>query len=127
MQVTSADMQMAPLTKLEQEGKLEKVFGDLGPRTLEWYKLGLSRCSCVARIETKTGRGMGTGFIVDGGEVHRSFRDSFLVLTNAHVISSDPDIEPTLRPDKARGSFECWLDGCQSYDVCACCLELPAG
>jgi len=126
-QLTKSDVQLGPLTKLQRDGKLEKVFGDEGFKTFEWYRLGLSRCSSVARFETKTGRGMGTGFVVDGGDVHPSLRGRFLVLTNAHVISNDPNVQPALRPEQARVSFECWLNKPQHFEVARFVWSSPPG
>jgi hypothetical protein len=86
---------------------LEKVFGHDGFRTLEWYRTGLERCRAIARIETRGGRGMGTGWLIDAptffpgrpaGEV--------LLVTNAHVVSpSGSTRSAPLSPAGARANF----------------------
>ena len=55
-----------------REPAFEKVFGDAGPQSLTWYREGLSRAQAVARIETRTGRGIGTGFLIRAGDFFRS-------------------------------------------------------
>jgi tetratricopeptide (TPR) repeat protein/V8-like Glu-specific endopeptidase len=64
---------------------LERVFGSTRFLSLQWYREGLERCRAVARIETLTGRGIGTGFLVAGAALHPSLPPQVL-LTNAHVI-----------------------------------------
>jgi hypothetical protein len=92
---------------MRTEPGLEKVFGQDGFRTLEWYRTGLERCRAIARIETRGGRGMGTGWLIDGptfftgrpaGEV--------LLLTNAHVITPGGSTRSApLSPAGARANF----------------------
>jgi hypothetical protein len=73
-------------------GQLQKVFGDVGPMSVDWWELGLKRARSVAAIYGPGPMGMrrvGTGFLIkikvcNGGDV------GCFVLTNAHVIG-DPD------------------------------------
>jgi hypothetical protein len=72
--------------------QLQKVFGDVGPMSVEWWQLGLKRARSVAAIYGPGSMGprrVGTGFLVRvktrGGE-----DVGYFVLTNAHVIG-DPD------------------------------------
>ncbi len=100
-----ADLQ--EVDAMRADPALEKVFGQDGFRTLEWYRTGLERCRAIARIETRSGRGMGTGWLIDGptflagrpaGEV--------LLLTNAHVISpAGSGRSAPLSPAHARANF----------------------
>ncbi|MCY2963208.1 MAG: serine protease [Planctomycetota bacterium] len=64
----------------------EKVFGADGPKTLEWYLKGLELCHSVARFENRTGRGLGTGFVIRGGDLKADWNDDLLIVTNAHVL-----------------------------------------
>ncbi|MCE9555707.1 MAG: trypsin-like peptidase domain-containing protein [Planctomycetes bacterium] len=127
MPLQSADMDMRPLLKLEREGQLEKVFGKEGFKSLMWYKTGLSRCSCVARFETKMGNGMGTGFVVDGKDVHESLAGKVLVLTNAHVVSDESGSRPALRSRDAVVTFECRPAGSKRYEVDRIVWSSPPG
>jgi pimeloyl-ACP methyl ester carboxylesterase len=127
MELNAADMAMKPLLKLEREGKLEKVFGDESYKTLKWYRLGLSRCSSVARFETKMGRGMGTGFVVNGDDIHPKLAGKFLILTNAHIVSETTAVQPALRPDEAVVTFECWPECEKQYEIESVIWSSPPG
>lgn len=95
----------------EDEG-FEKILGHDRTVTLRWYRTGLDRCLAVARIETRAGKGVGTGFLVRGGDLHPSLEDELVLLTNAHVVSNDPmaQVKGALHPQKAVVTFE-MLDG----------------
>jgi V8-like Glu-specific endopeptidase len=75
----------------QRAGRLEKVFGADKFQTLQWYRRGLECCSAVARVETPTGRGLGTGWLLAGRDWPATSPEPLLV-TNAHVVS------PTTRP-----------------------------
>ncbi|HYO13527.1 MAG TPA: serine protease [Thermoanaerobaculia bacterium] len=77
------------------EGGLEKVFGFEKSVALRWYRTGLERCSAIGRVESRTGKGFGTGFLVRGGDLHPRFGSELLLLTNAHVLSNDPRVQST--------------------------------
>jgi len=86
----------------------EKVFGTDSFTGLESYRLGLERCRAIALIRIPgEARGFGTGFLIRGGELHPSYGDELLLMTNAHVISDDPR---SIRPSEAEVIFEA-LDG----------------
>ncbi len=89
--------------------QLEKVLGKEGVVTLGWYKIGLDRAQVVAKILNPAGDGFGTGFLIRGGDLLPALGDETLLLTNAHVVSSDPDIRTrfgSLDPDDATVLFE---------------------
>jgi hypothetical protein len=94
----------------ETPGKtLEKVLGKEGVVTLGWYKLGLDRARVVAKILNPAGDGYGTGFLVRGADLLPAYGDAILLLTNAHVVSSDPAVRArhgSLDPDDATIVFE---------------------
>jgi S1-C subfamily serine protease len=67
--------------------RLEAVFGAGRFTSLNWFKLALERCGCVAKIGTDTVSGVGTGWLVRGGDLVESLGDEVLLVTNEHVIS----------------------------------------
>lgn len=98
--------------------KYEKTFGDDSFQTYAWYKIGEARCRAVARIGRETSKGFGTGFLLKGSELHENFGDELVLITNAHVVSNDPEVIGThgsLLPHEAVITFEAL--GTQSYKV----------
>lgn len=96
-------------TTIRETRELEKTFGSDSYVSLSWYRLGLERCRGVAQIRTATGDGIGTGFLVRGSDLAPALDGSFLLLTNAHVVSDDPavqDDKKALAPDEAVVYFE---------------------
>jgi hypothetical protein len=86
---------------------LEKVLGNSeGTLTLQWYRTGLERSRAVARIETRDGQAVGSGFLLRGKDVHPSFGNKLLLVTCAHVLSDDPNVKSALRSQEARVTFE---------------------
>jgi V8-like Glu-specific endopeptidase len=89
---------------------LEAVLGDTRFVPLRWYRTGLLRCAGVARIETQWGQGFGTGFLIRGEDLHPALTGETVLLTNAHVISSDPTVRkrfpPGTPPERTRVRFE---------------------
>jgi hypothetical protein len=85
--------------------KFEKVFGEDATRTLEWYKKGLDQTLSIARVERLTGKGHGTGWLVNRADFFAGNSKQKLLVTNAHVIS--PSAYPNaLAPDEARANFQ---------------------
>jgi hypothetical protein len=88
---------------------LEKVLGREGVVTLSWYRIGLDRTRSVAKILNKLEDGFGTGFLVRGRDLAPGLGDTLLLLTNAHVISNDPEVQAkhgSLEPGDAVITFE---------------------
>ena len=77
--------------------QLEQILGKDGVVSLKWYQQGLERARSVAQIRTSTGEGYGTGFLVRGGDIVAELGDELLLLTNAHVVSDDPDVQKAER------------------------------
>ena len=73
---------------------LEALLGADGFVTYGWYQSGLSCCASVARIETRAGRGFGTGWLVNGGDFGAKWAGETLLITNKHVISPAVDGRP---------------------------------
>jgi len=108
VEVNAVDLASAPPTGQAVQKQLQKVLGSTQFVTLNWYRRGLERCRSVVRIEheMEPERGEGTGFLLRGGDLKESWGDRLLLLTNAHVVSSDPTVRAALRPEKARVSFK---------------------
>jgi hypothetical protein len=67
------------------DSHLERVLGETRYRSLSWYRRGLERCRAVARVETESEYGIGTGFLVRGPDLYPHLPERVL-LTNAHVV-----------------------------------------
>jgi len=89
-----------------EDPKLEKAFTNNSFRTYEWFKTGTNRCQAVARIGRLTSTGTGTGFLLKGESLHDSLAGELVLLTNAHVVSEDPEEKHALRPAQAVVIFE---------------------
>jgi hypothetical protein len=87
------------------EHAFERILGDTGTQTFIWLKNGLQRADAVAMIRQGDGRGVGTGFLVRGGDLNPSWGDERLLLTNAHVVSDDP-ADQALPGETAFATFE---------------------
>lgn len=101
----SVRAELGELGPLQTAG-LQKVFGAERFKSLDWYRRGLARCVAVARIGRETSKGVGTGFLVRGSSLHPSLGEELLLLTNAHVISEDPEVPIAMTPDEAIVTFE---------------------
>jgi V8-like Glu-specific endopeptidase len=89
--------------------ELEKILGIDGVVTLRWFQMALERCRGVAQIRTSTGEAIGTGFLVQGKDLKPVFGEELLLLTNAHVISNDSNVQKdkgSLAPEDAVVFFE---------------------
>jgi hypothetical protein len=94
---------------IEQQSaaRLERVHGFDRFQTLQWYRQGLECCSAIARIETESGRGIGTGWLLQGGDWLQPASDAPLLVTNAHVVSpADRPFPGALRPADAVANFQ---------------------
>jgi hypothetical protein len=86
------------------------VLGDTGLLTHRWMCQGLQRARAVAKIRQSDGQGVGTGFLVRGGDLHPSLGDESLLLTNAHVVSNDPAHRAAVSGEDAEIGFEALAD-----------------
>jgi hypothetical protein len=107
--VTPAEVREAvkPAT-VEAAASLEKVFGADAFTSYETYLHGARRARTVARIGREVGgRSDGTGFLIRGADLAERFRDEeWLLVTNAHVISTQAEHEPAIFPDEAVVTFQ---------------------
>ncbi len=99
-----------------RSGGLEKTFGAVGGVTVKWWTMAMERLQTVARIENKTGRGMGTAFLVRGGDLNPAWGDELVAVTNAHVVSNSPYMRGTLTPPEAVVNFT-MLEGVEPIAV----------
>jgi V8-like Glu-specific endopeptidase len=82
------------------------VFGVDKFQTLQWYRRGLECCGAIARVETPTGRGLGTGWLLAGRDWPAAFPEPLLV-TNAHVVSPPTRPYPgAVLPSDAVANFQ---------------------
>lgn len=65
---------------------LEAIFGTDKAQTYKWYKLGLDQCNSVARIERRSGKGHGTGWLARAADFFPG-EPGVLLVTNDHVVS----------------------------------------
>jgi hypothetical protein len=89
--------------------QLEKVLGREGVVSLRWYQTGLDRCRAVGQVQDRFGNGIGTGFLVRGGDFAAALAGRLLLLTNAHVVSDDLGVQAkhgSLAPEDAQIAFE---------------------
>jgi hypothetical protein len=83
--VRPVDVDNDALGRIDQDRRLQKVFGNERFTTTKWFRNALDRCRAVARVEDEVGDGVGTGFLVEGAGLHPSLPPVVLV-TNAHVV-----------------------------------------
>jgi hypothetical protein len=83
--VGPTDVDNDALGRIDQDRRLQKVFGSERFTTTRWFSNALDRCRAVARIEDEVGDGVGTGFLVEGAGLHPSLPPVVLI-TNAHVV-----------------------------------------
>lgn len=120
VEITNLAQTLATARTLESDKQFEKVLGIDRYKTFQWYRTGLERAAGVAQIMNRSGNGIGSGFIVQGTDIHQSFGEEWIVVTNAHVISDDP-LEQSSSPaslpaDEAQIRFEA-IDPEQLYAV----------
>lgn len=105
------------------EDTLEKVFGSASARSYTWMAAALGRAKAVARIETATGDGKGTGFLVRASALFPDAPPTEAVLvTNSHVLGKK---YPTaLRVSDAVVRFEA-VDLQRTFQVTEILFESP--
>lgn len=99
----------AETPRVLKSSSLERVRQRLEPpdvRQLEWYRVGIARGEAVARIESRSGTPVGTGFLLRGAELHESLGDEPVLITCPDLVSDDPASRNALRPYEAVAVFE---------------------
>lgn len=107
---TNLAKDLALVSTLEADQEFEKVLGKDRYKTFQWYRTGLDRAASVAQILDRFGNGHGSGFLVRGKDIHHTFGEEWVVVTNTHVISDDlleqSALPPSLPPDEVKIKFE---------------------
>jgi len=85
---------------------LEKVLGSVRYHSYKFMLRSIERARAVARIEEGTGQGFGTGFLVRAKDLHDNLGDGYVLITNAHVVSDDPNVKDALAPEDAVVTFQ---------------------
>lgn len=69
---------------------LEKVLGDTGTLTFDWYKTGMKRAMSVASVTDESGRRQGTAFAIDNKKLGLPDPEpgTMNLMTNFHVLNS---------------------------------------
>ena len=104
--ISASEIQDGIFNKEQMLPKPEKVFGADSYQTYEWYMKGAQRCLLIARIGREKTKGFGTGFLMNGADLHPDLANEMVLLTNAHVVTNDPNEREALRPEEALVSFE---------------------
>jgi len=88
-------------------GRYEAVFGSDRFDSLQNYRRGLERCASVARIGRSAETGVGTGFIIPGRVLCEKLPESFVLVTNAHVVSENDNERASgaVHPEEAVVTF----------------------
>lgn len=102
-QITISKTELVSMEKVTQEN-YEKVLGDIGPTTFTFIQHGFEVARSVVLIR-QNGRGMGTGFLVRGGDLNSTLGDELFVLTNSHVVSDPPKLDAA-SPDEVTLTLE---------------------
>jgi hypothetical protein len=105
LELTSAQLQGTGAALDDPGPRLERVLGTVRPQTLTWLRAGMERARSVALIRGPGGRGIGTGFLVRGGDLNPSLGEELVVMTNAHVVSDLQD-DGGVEPEQAIITFE---------------------
>ncbi|MDW9433491.1 DUF4071 domain-containing protein [Sinorhizobium meliloti] len=108
--VLSLTPQQVQRTAKADVASFEKILGNIGVQTYWWVRTAMERARSVALICQPDGRGVGTGFLVRGRDLHEPLGDELFLLTNAHVVSDSPEQRGALRSDKASITFEATAD-----------------
>lgn len=109
LEIASDELVAQQKQAIELTGDLqyERILGRDSFVRLRWLASALERAKSVARIENRlTGKGIGTGFLVRGGDFHPDYGDEILLLTNAHVLSDIATIHGALSARRALVTFE---------------------
>jgi hypothetical protein len=115
---------------------LERVLGEPGIVTWEWMRTGLARAAAVGVIRRADGRGVGTGFLVQGAELDPRLGEGLVLVTNAHVLSHDAADRPAAEATASDVLFEAapgrpafrirellWSSPVEALDACVARLD----
>ena len=119
--IQDLSQEVASAEKIVSDKKYEAILGEDRYKTYNWYVLGLERATSVAKVVNRVGDGIGTGFLVKGSDIHPSVTEDWVFLTNAHVISEDPQEQSgtprSLAPDDAVVVFQAGPDAGKTFEI----------
>lgn len=130
MALHDGELKLAP-TELQRvaskpepdQGQLEAVLGNNGPKTFRWWKTGIERARSVAAVRRRMGDRVGTGFVVRAGDLGLNPPEELLILTNFHVVN-EHGASPGIRPEEAEVVLEA-VDAGQTYTVAGLIWSSP--
>jgi S1-C subfamily serine protease len=98
---------LAAASSAETQHQLEAILGRDRYVSYKFMKRALERAKAIAQIRNEADVGIGTGFLVRGGDIAPRYGDELLLLTNAHVVSNDPYVvnPPALDPEETTVFF----------------------
>lgn len=75
------------------KAELERVWGAVGYQPIGWLEQALQCAKSVALITSRLRAGSGTGFVLAGTDVSPEFKGRYLLMTNAHVCTSEMTVQ----------------------------------
>ncbi len=119
--IQDLSQEVASAEKIVSDKKYEAILGEDRYKTYNWYVLGLERATSVAKVVNRVGDGIGTGFLVKGTDIHPAITEDWVFLTNAHVISEDPQEQSgtprSLAPEDAVVVFQAGPDAGKTFEI----------
>ncbi|MDH3614237.1 MAG: serine protease [Gammaproteobacteria bacterium] len=121
VEIHNLDQEVESAERISADANFETILGKDRYKTYRWYVQGLDRATAVAKIYDRAGNGVGTGFLVKGTVVHPSITQDWVFVTNAHVISNDPEEQNgsprALPPEDAEIIFQAGTDANKKFGV----------
>jgi tetratricopeptide (TPR) repeat protein len=114
---------------------LQRAWNGAQPIALKLYEQGVQRCSYVAKVSTKSGRDLGTGFLIPSKRLLDDGNEELLFVTNFHVANKNGTDEGA-KIENIQCSFEMhsglvcepdrilWESPTNQLDVCVIKLHL---
>jgi len=99
VEIPSPKLGQENLQAIEENPGYEALLGDERFESINWFQEALNRCRAVARVEDKFRRGIGTGFLLHGPDLHSRLPET-VFMTNHHVVPE------ALTEDKAYIAFQ---------------------
>jgi hypothetical protein len=96
------------LNSLSKDAGYERILGTESFKSIKWFKKCMLRATAVAQVEDSFSDPVGTAFVIRGGDLKPELGDELLLLTNAHVISTEFRVSTALSPEKSTIKFELW-------------------
>ena len=85
--------------------QLQEVWGLERFKSRDWLDRGLRASDAVGRVHDVNGEPVGSGFLLNGRDLHLALGDRQIFVTNFHVINQDPSTGCGIRPRDARIRF----------------------